>query len=471
MGEWLVGPLGSLMAEKERTTAQLLEELAKLRRQNRELKAAETRQQRLVEAWRDLWAQYEAMIEAFDGLIYICSQKYEIEFMNQAFIKRTGYYPLGQKCYEALHDRTDMCPWCVNKLVFQGETVRWDVLSPKDNCWYHVVNTPIVHPDSSISKMALIQDITERKMTEDALKESEESYRTLVNNVNVGVYRNLGGPQGRFIKVNPAMARMFGYESVDEFLRINVSDLCQNSKERRLFVREIAQEGQVKNKELRLKKKDGTPLWASVSAQALYDADGRIKWIDGVIEDITERKQAEESLHRATRTLKTLSACHAALMRATKEPAFLKAICRIIVELGGYRLAWVGLAQQDEAQTVLPLAQAGYEKGYLKTINLTWADTERGRGPTGTAIRTGKTCICKDMLDDPKFEPWRAEARRRGYTSSLALPLITDGRVYGALNIYATEPDAFDAEEVRLLEELADAVAFGILTLRRRATV
>jgi PAS domain S-box-containing protein len=457
------------MTESKRNTERLLTELSELRRQIRECKAEETRHQRQVEAWRDLWAQYEAMIEAFDGLIYICSQNFEIEFMNQAFIKRTGYYPLGQKCYEALHDRKDICPWCVNERIFQGETVRWEVLSPKDNRWYYVVNTPILHPDGSISKMALIQDITERKQAEEALKESEESYRTLVNNVNVGVYRNVGSPEGRFIKVNPAMVRMFGYDSVDELLQIRVTDLYQDPKERRLFVQELARRGQIKDKELRLQKKDGTPLWVSVSAQALYDHDGRVKWIDGVIEDISERKQAEASLRRATRALRTLSACQAALVRAAKETAFLKAICRIIVESGGYRLAWVGLALQDEAKTVLPAAQAGYEKGYLKTVNITWADTDRGRGPTGTAIRTGKTCISTDILNDPKYEPWREEAQRRKYASSTALPIMADGQVFGALNIYAKEPDAFDAEEVKLLEELADTVAFGILTLRQRA--
>jgi PAS domain S-box-containing protein len=457
------------MTESKRNTERLLTELSELRRQIRECKAEETRHQRQVEAWRDLWAQYEAMIEAFDGLIYICSQNYEIEFMNQAFIKRTGYYPLGQKCYTALHDRKDICPWCVNKQVFQGETVRWEILSPKDHHWYYVVNTPINHPDGSISKMALIQDITERKHTEEALKESEESYRTLVNNVNVGVYRNLGSPEGRFIKVNPAMVRMFGYDSVDEFLQINVTDLYQDPKERRLFVRELARTGQVKNKELRLRKKDGAPLWASVSATALYDPNDQIKWIDGVIEDITERKQAEESLHRATRALKTLSACQAALVRAVKESAFLKAICRTSVESGGYRLAWVGLARQDETRTVIPVAQAGYEKGYLKTVSITWADTERGRGPVGTAIRTGKTSIINNILNDPRFAPWREEARQRRYASVIALPLMADGQAFGALAIYAKEPDAFDAEEVKLLEELADAVAFGILTLRARA--
>ena len=116
-----------------------------------------------------------------------------------------------------------------------------------------------------------------------------------------------------------------------------------------------------------------------------------------------------------------------------------------------------------------PAAQTGFEEGYLETLNITWADTERGRGPTGTAIRSGKYCTAKNILTDPHFAPWREAAIQRGYASSVALPLIAEGQTLGALNIYAVEPDAFDADEVNLLTELADDLAFGIVALRTRA--
>ncbi len=148
---------------------QLKAKLRLLRQKIAELEEEKIKNRRLVEAWRDLWAQYEAMIEAFDGLIYICSENYEVEFMNQRFIERTGYYPLGQKCYKALHGREDVCPWCVNDRVFRGEKVTWEVLSPKDHRWYRVVNTPIRHPDGTMSKMAMIQDITEFKQAREAM--------------------------------------------------------------------------------------------------------------------------------------------------------------------------------------------------------------------------------------------------------------------------------------------------------------
>ena len=156
------------MKDEAKTKEQLIEELTGLRQKMAELEEEKVRNHRVVEAWRDLWAQYDAMIEAFDGLIYICSQSYEVEFMNRRFIERTGYYTLGQKCYKALHELDNVCPWCVNHRVFQGEKVTWEVLSTKDHRWYRVVNTPIRHTDGTMSKMAMIQDITEFKEAQAA---------------------------------------------------------------------------------------------------------------------------------------------------------------------------------------------------------------------------------------------------------------------------------------------------------------
>jgi len=121
----------------------------------------------LEAAIQESHSKYQSVVDSFDGLIYICSQNYEVEFANQRFIERTGCDPVGKKCYEALHNRDEICPWCVNEQVLRGETVRWEVLSPKDNRWYHMVNSPIIHPDGSVSKLALIQDITEQKRAEE----------------------------------------------------------------------------------------------------------------------------------------------------------------------------------------------------------------------------------------------------------------------------------------------------------------
>jgi signal transduction histidine kinase len=110
----------------------------------------------------------------------------------------------------------------------------------------------------------------------------------------------------------------------------------------------------------------------------------------------------------------------------------------------------------------------GFEDGYLETVNVTWADVERGRGPVGTSIRNGAPCIIKDTHTAPNFAPWRDQAERRRFGSVVGLPLIADETVFGAITIYAPEPDAFDPEEVTLLRELADNLAFGMMSLRAR---
>ncbi|MBU1741726.1 MAG: PAS domain S-box protein, partial [Proteobacteria bacterium] len=183
---------------------------------------------------------------------------------------------------------------------------------------------------------------------------------------------------------------------------------------------------------------------------------------------IVGRRRAEEALRRANRTLKLLSECNQALIRATEESALVSEICQLIVEEGGYRLAWVGLAENDENKSVRPTAQAGFEDGYLDTLRITWADTERGRGPAGTAIRTGSPVVCRNIQTDPNFALWREEALQRGYASMIAIPLIDERQVLGTLNIYSPEPDAFDDDEVSLLEELAADVSFGVMVLRTR---
>jgi len=180
---------------------------------------------------------------------------------------------------------------------------------------------------------------------------------------------------------------------------------------------------------------------------------------------------AEEERRKVNRALKVLGKCNEALVRGADETVLLREICRLLVEDGGYRLAWVGFAEQDPAKTVRPVAQAGFEEGYLDTVNITWDDSERGRGPTGTAIRTGRPAVVRNILTDPAFTLWREEATRRGYASNIALPLTGRGQVLGAISIYAAEPDAFAPEEVDLLCNLADDLAFGIQTRRTQAAL
>jgi PAS domain S-box-containing protein len=214
---------------------------------------------------------------------------------------------------------------------------------------------------------------------------------------------------------------------------------------------------------------NGALKWVRERAEVEFDQEGHATEGIGTVQDITERKRGEEELLRVNRAHRALSSCNEALIRATEESAWLIQVCRIIVEQAGYRFCWVGRAEHDEAKTVTAVAQGGVDEGYLRTVGVTWADTARGHGPVGTCIRTGKTQTVKNTATDPLFLPWRDEALKRGYGSVIAIPLVVEGKPFGALTIYAAEPEAFHDEEVTLLSELANDLAFGIEALRSTA--
>lgn len=176
--------------------------------------------------------------------------------------------------------------------------------------------------------------------------------------------------------------------------------------------------------------------------------------------------EAEKALFRANRALSTIVECHKVIMNAESEGALLDEICRILVDSVQYRLAWIGVAVDDEEKNVLPLAHAGFKAGYLQSLVIHWSEDKYSRGPTGLAVRTGKTQVIQDIHNNPSFEPWREKALEYGYQSSIALPCMVQDELYYVLNIYADEPNAFDEKEVMLLEKFAEDLAFGIKNLR-----
>ena len=182
-----------------------------------------------------------------------------------------------------------------------------------------------------------------------------------------------------------------------------------------------------------------------------------------------ERKLASERMFKLNRSLRAISECNQALIHASDEMALLNRICRLVTDIGGYRLAWVGFVEHDENKSVKPVAQAGFEEGGLETLQISWVDTEHGRGPIGTTIRTAQPCVVHDLPASLDCAPRRAEASKHGPISSLVLPLKTEGRVLGVLNIYSEKPNDFDSEETNLLSELADDLTYGIVALRIRA--
>ena len=176
-----------------------------------------------------------------------------------------------------------------------------------------------------------------------------------------------------------------------------------------------------------------------------------------------------EIARRINRARTVLGECHRALIRATDEQGLLDTICRIAAGVAGYSLAWVGFAEDDERKTVRPVARYGEAGSYLDEISTTWGHDTLGRGPTGTSIRTGHVRLARDLVNERSYQPWRTAAAGHRLASSISLPLLKDGVAFGALMVYAPEPDAFGRTETQILTEVADDLAFGIRLLRERS--
>lgn len=176
----------------------------------------------------------------------------------------------------------------------------------------------------------------------------------------------------------------------------------------------------------------------------------------------------DTELSKLNRTLHLLTLCSQTVVRAKDENSLLNDICREIVEVGGYYFVWVGYSENDAQKSVTPVAFAGEEQGYLQSVKVTWGDDASGNGPAGIAIKTGKPSLIENTMKDSNFRLWKKEAVLRDFQSVIAIPLITSEQVLGTIVLYSNRIGDFTPEEIRLLVDLADDLAYGIVWLRTR---
>ena len=210
-------------------------------------------------------------------------------------------------------------------------------------------------------------------------------------------------------------------------------------------------------------------VWLEVSAFPEFASDASLQQVVVNFYEMTKRRQAEQARERVTRALRLVTDTNITLARSQDKAQLLQSICALICDKGGYLMAWVGYAQNDADLTVLPMAYAGFDAGYLASIQVSWsAASPFGQGATGVALRTGRTQVNRDYAHNPAMLPWQQVAQEHGFQSSIALPFAKKSGVQGALMIYSAQADAFRAEEVVLLEELTANLAHGLDALEDR---
>ncbi|MBI4861674.1 MAG: PAS domain S-box protein [Candidatus Riflebacteria bacterium] len=348
----------------------------------------------------------------------------------------------------------------------------------------------------------LVRDVSQTRKTEQALRESESQLRAVFLASQDALM--ISSDDGICVGANPAAERIFG-RPVSEIIGTHAATHLEPGFDWAGTFTALKGEA-CSQGEVRLVRKDGTSIVTEFSAVAdilpgrhltvIRDISGRKRAeealrdlntqlerkvgertaeLASVIEKLqaeaAQRNQAAAQIRRTNRVLRMLGDCNEAVVRIEDQQQLMHEICRIAVEVGGYRMAWVGMAQDDPDRTIRPVASFGFEAGYLDSARVSWGDHERGRGPTGTAIRTGQIQIGSDFQRDGNLAPWREEALARGYRCSIALPIRQDQAVAGALTIYGSEPEVFDETQVEVLKELAEDLALGLDALRTRTAL
>jgi PAS domain S-box-containing protein len=319
--------------------------------------------------------------------------------------------------------------------------------------------------------ISIVRDITQRKRAEEELQRTRKLLMESQEIAHLGSFEYTAATQStvwseeeyRIYGLDPAGPSPTYEEMLARSYLPEDAALVHET-----FSRSV-QSRSVYELEHRIVRPDGSLRWVYDLAHPHLDEKGNLVRYVGATLDITDRKRAEEELKSLNRILTALSRSKQAILHAKEEAGFLNEVCEIINKDYGHKMVWIGFAQNDVKKSIRRVAQAGSDEGYLESVIVTWGEGERGLGPAGRAIRSGQPAVCHDMLTDPAYGPWREQAIKRGYASSIAVPFKAGKQQWGIISIYSGERNAFSEGETKLLTELASDVEFGLESLRLRA--
>lgn len=364
------------------------------------------------------------------------------------------------------HTFGEICQDSDYSTLRQGKTARFEEsgnVKGKYLC-LDVFKAPFVNDRGEmIGVVGTARDITLKKTADEKLRLAAMVFENSSEGMMVTNADN------HIIEINPAFTKLTGYDLQDV---VGKTPAIFNSGEQSPdFYREmwqrVSETGQWQG-EIWNHRKDGGRYAEWLTINSVYDESGSVQRRVALFSDITLQKQAEAAIQYTNRALAARNAVNRSLMHTTHEHELFQEICQAIVEKCGYVLAWVGYVVRSKNKEIRPVAQFGFEEGYLNAAKIVWADTPQGQGTTGRAARLGSIQIAQNLLTDESMAPWRGEALKRGYASCISLPLAADGQVFGVMSIYAKQAEAFSKAEADLLEEMANDLTFGVTAMHAR---
>jgi PAS domain S-box-containing protein len=457
--------------------------------------------------------RFFSVLERMPAYVALLKPDYTIPFANREFVRRFGD-PGNELCYEFLFGLKEPCEICKSHEVFQTKNpVIWEWAGPDGNT-YQIYDYPFTDIDGSPLALEMGVDITTHKQSEDKLRR-QTAMLAGINRVfrealtckteeELGVTclavaeELTGSPLGFIAELNPngqfdALAfseRGWDFcdllHSRDLALLKNINPgglLAKSFREgRSLIANDPANHPEAAGLppgHTPLTSYLGVPLkhaGKTIGLIGLGNKEGgytqadqeAIETLAVAMVEALMRFRAEKKAVRFSRLYILLSKVNEAIVRFQDQATLFRQICRIAVEEGLFKMAWIGAVDQ-ETGLVKAVVQHGLEEGYLERIIISFREGPESRGPTGSAIREGRYDTCNDIANDPRMSPWREEALSRGYRSSGAFPLRVGSRVTGSITVYAGEPGFFTDEEVSLLESLAQDVSFAMESMEREA--
>ncbi|MCX8021814.1 MAG: response regulator [Syntrophorhabdaceae bacterium] len=294
------------MADEDKSKEELIAELNFLRQKYRELTEREQSQKQLGEALIRAKQEWEQTFDSLPELIAILDTQQKIVRVNKTMANKLGMKPqelIGKECCIFFqHDHETLPISCPHLMLLQdGNPHKVELYIEPLKAIYEITALPFYDKSGQlIGSIHIASDVTERREAEEKIRKSEEKYRNIFENAIVGFFQST--PEGRFLSVNPAFAKMHGFDSPEEMIR-SISNIAEeqyvNPEDRKRLINSYREKGYVENFEIELFRKDRRKIWVSINSRAVYDKDGNVLFYEGTAVDITERKAAEERLKKA----------------------------------------------------------------------------------------------------------------------------------------------------------------------------
>lgn len=318
--------------------------------------------------------------------------------------------------------------------------------------------------------VALSEEIIVRELTQQNLRLTEVRLDSILSSMEDVVYSTATTPPYNQIFLNPAAERVYGRPLSDfssapnlwvELIypedKASVLDCLQT-----IFVSGFAEI------EYRIVRPDGELRWLYDRTHLVYDDTGAPLRIDGIVQDITERKLQGERILRLNRVYAVLSGINMSIVHIQDKKNLLDSACNIATDAGGFKLAWIGMMNQEKS-TITPVAYSGNNDGYLDyLINISLdGNSPLEGGPTLKAFREERIIICNNIATDPVMKCMRDQALNRGFQAMAVFPIKVTGQMIGMFALYAHEVGFFDEDELKLLSEMAGDIGYALENIEK----